>query len=434
MSLMQRLEKQREGNFDDFADLKKKVHEEIIEKINEDAARHVDISTNQEEYLLKNLEEILDRKAVNSSRSDKARLIREVYNNVVGLGPLEPLLEDPEISEIMVNGPYQVYVERRGKIELAATRFKDNLHVMNVINRIVSLVGRHIDEASPMVDARLKDGSRFNAIIPPLALNGPTVTIRKFFKNPLTSSNLIKFNSVSPKMMSFLEACVKGKMNIIVSGGTGSGKTTLLNVLSGFIPDNERIITIEDSAELQLRQDHVVTLESRPANLEGKGQISIRNLVVNALRMRPDRIIVGEVRSAETLDMLQAMNTGHDGSMTTAHANSPRELTSRLETMILMTGVEIPIKAIRQQIAGGLNIIVHQSRLQDGSRKVVNISEIVGMEGDTILLQDIFIFKQTGVDLTGKLKGNFVATGIRPNFLAKISARGILIKDDWFTN
>ena len=434
MSLMQRLEKQREGNFDDFADLKKKVHEEIIEKINEDAARHVDISTNQEEYLLKNLEEILDRKAVNSSRSDKARLIREVYNNVVGLGPLEPLLEDPEISEIMVNGPYQVYVERRGKIELAATRFKDNLHVMNVINRIVSLVGRHIDEASPMVDARLKDGSRFNAIIPPLALNGPTVTIRKFFKNPLTSSNLIKFNSVSPKMMSFLEACVKGKMNIIVSGGTGSGKTTLLNVLSGFIPDNERIITIEDSAELQLRQDHVVTLESRPANLEGKGQITIRNLVVNALRMRPDRIIVGEVRSAETLDMLQAMNTGHDGSMTTAHANSPRELTSRLETMILMTGVEIPIKAIRQQIAGGLNIIVHQSRLQDGSRKVVNISEIVGMEGDTILLQDIFIFKQTGVDLTGKLKGNFVATGIRPNFLAKISARGILIKDDWFTN
>ena len=434
MSLMQRLEKQREGNFDDFADLKKKVHEEIIEKINEDAARHVDISTNQEEYLLKNLEEILDRKAVNSSRSDKARLIREVYNNVVGLGPLEPLLEDPEISEIMVNGPYQVYVERRGKIELAATRFKDNLHVMNVINRIVSLVGRHIDEASPMVDARLKDGSRFNAIIPPLALNGPTVTIRKFFKNPLTSSNLIKFNSVSPKMMSFLEACVKGKMNIIVSGGTGSGKTTLLNVLSGFIPDNERIITIEDSAELQLRQDHVVTLESRPANLEGKGQISIRNLVVNALRMRPDRIIVGEVRSAETLDMLQAMNTGHDGSMTTAHANSPRELTSRLETMILMTGVEIPIKAIRQQIAGGLNIIVHQSRLQDGSRKVVNISEIVGMEGDTILLQDIFIFKQTGVDLTGKLKGNFVATGIRPNFLAKISGRGILIKDDWFTN
>ena len=452
MSLMQRLEKakapqagaeseasaglsnQKAVYFDEYADLKEKVHEEIIEKINEDAVRNVNISANQEEYLLKNLEQILDEKAVNFTRTDKARLIREVYNNVVGLGPLEPLLEDPEISEIMVNGPHQVYVERRGKIELAPTRFKDNLHVMNVINRIVSLVGRHIDEASPMVDARLQDGSRFNAIIPPLALNGPTITIRKFFKNPLSVSSLVKFSSVSPKMMSFLEACVKGKMNIIVSGGTGSGKTTLLNILSGFIPDNERIITIEDAAELQLRQEHVVTLESRPPNIEGNGQITIRNLLVNSLRMRPDRIIVGEVRSSETLDMLQAMNTGHEGSMTTAHANSARELMSRLETMILMSGVEIPMKAIREQISAGLNLIVHQSRLQDGSRKVVNISEIVGMEGDTILLQDLFIFKENGLDLTGRLKGNFVATGIRPNFMNKITARGILVRDEWFTN
>lgn len=452
MSLLQRLEKQKvqaeisepdssagvnRNNavyVDEYADLKEKVHEEIIEIINQDAAKKVDFSKNQEEYLLKNLETIMEGKSVNLSRTDRSRLIREVYNNVVGLGPLEPLLEDPDITEIMVNGPHQVYVERRGKIELSSTKFKDDLHVMNVINRIVSSVGRRIDEASPMVDARLLDGSRFNAIIPPLAIKGPTVTIRKFFKNPLTVSELIRFTSVSPKMMSFLEACVKGKMNIIVSGGTGSGKTTLLNILSGFIPNDERIITIEDAAELQLRQNHVVTLESRPPNMEGMGQITIRNLVINSLRMRPDRIIVGEVRSSETLDMLQAMNTGHEGSMTTAHANSPRELMSRLETMVLMSGVEIPMKAIREQVSSAIDIIVHQSRMQDGSRKVVNISEVVGMEGDTILIQDLYYFREDGLDIAGRIKGNFVSTGIRPKFLNKIAARGILVKDDWFAN
>ncbi len=454
MSIAERLEKQKfsttvtEGDqqipvsinrdsgvyFDEYADLKEKVHREIIEIINQDIANHIDFSSNQEEYLLKNLESIIDGKPINIARNDRSRLVREIYNNVVGLGPLEPLLADPEITEIMVNGPYEVYVERKGKLEKSGTRFKDNAHVMNVINRIVSTVGRHIDEASPMVDARLLDGSRFNAIIPPLAIKGPTITIRKFFKTPLTVGDLVRFTSISPKMISFLEACVKGKLNIIVSGGTGSGKTTLLNILSGFIPNNERIVTIEDAAELQLRQEHVVTLESRPANIEGAGQITIRNLVVNSLRMRPDRIIVGEVRSSETLDMLQAMNTGHEGSMTTAHANSPRELMSRMETMVLMSGFELPVKAIREQISSAIDLVVHQSRLRDGSRKVVNISEIVGMEGDTILIQDLFYYKEAGVDISGKIKGEFLSTGIRPRLLDKITSSGILVKDDWFTN
>jgi len=353
---------------------------------------------------------------------------------VVGLGPLEPLLSDPEITEIMVNGPYNVYVERKGKLVLSDTVFKDDNQVMNVINRIVSSVGRRVDESSPMVDARLADGSRVNAVIPPIALNGPTLTIRKFSKNPLTTGDLIRYGSVSPKMMGFLDACVKGKLNIIVSGGTGSGKTTFLNVLSSFIPDTDRIVTIEDAAELQLRQNHVVTMESRPSNLEGTGQITIRDLVRNALRMRPDRIVVGEVRSGETLDMLQAMNTGHDGSLTTAHANTPRDLMSRLETMVLMSGLELPIKAIREQVSSALDIIVQQTRLKDGSRKVVNITEVVGMEGDTITLQDLFVFKQEGLDSTGKITGRYVSTGIRPGFIEKLTSNGILVKDDWFMN
>lgn len=453
MSLLERLEKQKvpfkganesepaavnnkntDVFNDEYATLKDKLHNEIIEKINQEPAEDSIISQNQEEYLIKTLEILIDEKSVGISRSDRTRLVKEVYNNVVGLGPLEPLLNDPSISEIMVNGPYQIYVERGGKIELSSAKFKDNAHVMQIIGRIVSSVGRHIDESSPMVDARLADGSRFNAIIPPLALNGPTATIRKFSKKPLTAHDLTKFNSVSPKMISFLEACVKGKLNIIVSGGTGSGKTTLLNVLSGFIPNNERIVTIEDAAELQLQQDHVVTLESRPPNLEGAGQITIRDLVRNSLRMRPDRIIVGEVRSNETLDMLQAMNTGHDGSLTTAHANSPRELMSRLETMILMSGMELPIKAIREQIASAIDLVIHQSRLKDGSRKIVNITEIVGMEGDKITLQDIFYYKPEGLDGNGKLTGQFFSTGIRPAFLEKIIANGVMVRDDWFTN
>ena len=448
MNLLERLEKQKQSHpgdasspassneplpqIDEYAALKDSIHADIIELINRESPGNRDGDYSNEEYLLSAIDALLENRGVTLSRVERNRVRQEIYNNVVGLGPLEPLLEDADISEIMVNGPRNVYVERNGKLELSSTVFKDNEHVLSVLNRIVSTVGRRIDESSPMVDARLQDGSRVNAVIPPVSLTGPTITIRKFAKNPFTVGDLIRFTSVSPKMMAFLDACVKGKMNIIVSGGTGSGKTTFLNVLSGYIPDTDRIVTIEDAAELQLRQNHVVTLESRPPNIEGMGQISIRDLVRNALRMRPDRIIVGEVRSGETLDMLQAMNTGHDGSLTTAHANSPRDLLSRLETMVLMSGMEIPIKAIREQISSALNIIVQQSRLKDGSRKVVNITEVVGMEGETITLQDLFVFHQVGLDSMGKITGRFVSTGIRPNFIDKLTENGILVRDDWF--
>lgn len=455
MSLLDRLEKQRTINIeekysekksadipavkpkiyhDEFAEFKEQVHKQFIETVNQQDLNLFNIDEDQEQQLLKIMESIVDSKAASITRNEKSRLLKEIFNDVMGLGPLVPLLNDSEISEIMVNGPYQVYVERKGKLELSPVVFKDNTHVLNIINRIVTSVGRRIDESSPMVDARLKDGSRFNAVIPPLSLKGPSMTIRKFSKKPLTAGDLIKYNSISPKMVSFLEACVKGKLNIIVSGGTGSGKTTLLNVLSSYIPSNERIVTIEDAAELQLMQDHVVTLESRPANLEGAGQIGIRELVKNSLRMRPDRIIVGEVRSGETLDMLQAMNTGHDGSLTTAHANSPRELMSRIETMVLMSGMDLPVRAIREQIHSALDVVVHQQRMKDGSRKVINITEIVGMEGDTITLQDIFTYKSEGLDSYGRIKGNFISTGIRPKFLEKLSSSGVLIRDDWFIN
>ncbi len=450
MSLLERLEKQKSaqgsgsenqetsksgvGFYDQYADLKDRVHKEIIDIINQEVSDNPDVMSNQSDYLKRTLESLIDSNSDNLPRSERNRLVREIYDNVVGLGPLEPLLEDNEVTEIMVNNAYQVFVERKGKLELSKAKFRDDAHVLQVINRIVSTVGRRIDESSPMVDARLSDGSRFNAIIPPLALNGPTMTIRKFSKRPFTVSDLVRFTSVSPRMMSFLDACVKGKLNIIVSGGTGSGKTTLLNVLSGYIPNDERIVTIEDAAEIQLRQDHVVTLESRPPNLEGAGEVTIRDLVRNSLRMRPDRIIVGEVRSAETLDMLQAMNTGHDGSLTTAHANSPRDLISRLETMVLMAGMDLPVKAIREQISAAIDVVVQQSRLKDGSRKVINISEIIGMEGDTVTLQDIFVYKQEGLDSSGKLTGSFYATGVRPSFLDKLAASGVLIRDDWFTN
>lgn len=450
MSLLDRLEKQKTSAADEkkaditavnknvyndeYADLKERVHRDFIEKVNQEDLSLVDVKDDKEAELLKIMESLIEQKAPHVSRTDRGRLLKEIYNDVMGLGPLEVLLNDNEVTEIMVNGPHRIYVERKGKLELSDVVFKDNNHVMNIINRIVSQVGRRVDESSPMVDARLVDGSRFNAVIPPLSLVGPSMTIRKFSKKPFTANDLIKFGSISPKMVSFLEACVKGRMNIIVAGGTGSGKTTLLNVLSSCIPNNERIVTIEDAAELQLMQDHVVTLESRPPNLEGKGQISIRDLVKNSLRMRPDRIIVGEVRSGETLDMLQAMNTGHDGSLTTAHANSPRELMSRLETMVLMSGMDLPVRAIREQIQSGLDLVVHQSRLKDGSRKVVHITEVVGMEGDIITLQDIFTYKTEGVDSFGRMKGSFVATGIRPNFVEKLASSGILVRDDWFTN
>ncbi|UOO37931.1 CpaF family protein [Oscillospiraceae bacterium CM] len=451
MSLLERLEKtktvqvQTENNessaaksmpqnTDEYSELKEKLHAELIEFINNDSSNSTNNGADKEQYIINALDSLISNKGVSITRADKSRVIRDVYNDVIGLGPLEPLLDSSDISEIMVNGPYNVYVERKGKIELSPVKFKNDDHVLNVVQRIVTSIGRRIDESSPMVDARLADGSRVNIIIPPLALTGPTITIRKFSKNPLTVSDLVKFNSVSPKMMSFLEACVKGRLNIIVSGGTGSGKTTLLGILSGYIPDNERIVTIEDAAELQLRQNHVVTLECRPANIEGAGAISIRDLVRNSLRMRPDRIVVGEVRSGETLDMLQAMNTGHDGSLTTAHANTPRDLVSRLETMVLMSGMEIPIKAIREQISSAIDLIVHQARLKDGSRKITNITEIVGMEGDTITLQDIFVYNPDGMNTLGMLKGNFIATGIRPGFTEKLAGSGILVRDDWFSN
>ena len=371
----------------------------------------------------------------NVSRPDRALLAEELFNDIMGYGPIQKLVDSDDYSEIMVNGPDQVFVERKGKLVLTDVKFRDEQHLMNTIDRIVNAVGRHVDEASPMADARLPDGSRVNVIIPPLSLVGPVLTIRKFGRNPITSKQLVEWGSISPKMLHFLEACVKGKLNIIVSGGTGSGKTTLLNVLSSYIPVDERIVTIEDSAELRLHQEHVVSLESRPANMEGKGQISIRDLVVNALRMRPDRIIVGEVRSKETLDMLQAMNTGHDGSLTTTHANSPRDAISRLETMVMMGGVELPSKAIRDQISSAVDLIVQQSRLRDGTRKIVSITEITGMEGDVVQLQDIYRYETNGdLDLDGKFKGEFVATGIIPKSFEKIKENGVMISNDWFTN
>ncbi|MEA4815939.1 MAG: CpaF family protein [Lachnospiraceae bacterium] len=419
---------------DEYASLKDSLHQEVIDFVNKNLGDSKIEEEGKEAFFKNSIESLINAKGISISRLERTRIINEVYNDIVGLGPLQPLLEDPDVTEIMVNGPYNVYVEIRGRLELTNVKFKDNAHVMNVINRIVTSIGRRIDESSPMVDARLEDGSRVNAIIPPIALSGPSITIRKFSKTPLTVADLIRFSSISPKMMSFLEACVKGRLNIIVSGGTGSGKTTLLSVLSGYIPNNERIVTIEDAAELQLRQNHVVTLESRPPNMEGFGQITIRDLVRNSLRMRPDRIVVGEVRSGETLDMLQAMNTGHDGSLTTAHANSPRDLLSRLETMVLMSGMDIPVRAIREQIASAIDLVVHQARMRDGSRKIVNISEIVGMEGDTITMQDIFVYKSQGVDSNGFIKGGFMSTGVRPTFLEKLSGSGVLIMDDWFKN
>lgn len=363
---------------------------------------------------------------------DRKKVVDELRNDLTGFGPINPLLIDEDVSEVMVNGPAQVYCERKGKIELTSIMFRDEEHVMSIIDKIVAPLGRRIDESSPMVDARLPDGSRVNAIIPPLALNGPTVTIRKFSKDPFQIEDLVNFGTLSNEMAIFLEACVKARLNIFVSGGTGSGKTTTLNVLSNFIPHDERIITIEDAAELQLGQDHVVSLESRPPNIEGKGSITIRDLVRNSLRMRPDRVVIGEVRGAEALDMLQAMNTGHDGSLATGHSNSARDMIARLETMVLLAGVELPVKAIREQIAGALDVIIQQSRLKDGSRKITSITEVQGMEGDVIVLQDIFSYKQKGVDDNGKIIGRLIPTGVRPKFYERLEASGIHIPANVF--
>ncbi|GAA0182616.1 CpaF family protein [Clostridium sediminicola] len=376
--------------------------------------------------------EIIKKDGEHFSDIDRNGVVQEIINDLTGFGPINPLLKDPEVSEVMVNGPHSIYVERNGKIQLTDVQFRDDEHVMHIIDKIVSPLGRRIDESSPMVDARLPDGSRVNAIIPPLALNGPTVTIRKFSKDPFKIEDLIRFGTLTNDMAVFIDACVKVRLNIFISGGTGSGKTTTLNVLSSFIPNDERIITIEDAAELQLSQDHVISLESRPPNIEGKGAVMIRDLVKNSLRMRPERIVIGEVRGGEALDMLQAMNTGHDGSLATGHANSPRDMIARLETMVLMAGMELPIKAIRQQISGAIDLIIQQARLKDGSRRIINITEVQGLEGDIVVLQDIFTFKQSGIDENGKIIGKMVSTGIRPKFYDRFETLGINIPDSIF--
>lgn len=415
---------------DPYLDVKRRIHTAIIDDMNKSGKTITD-----REAMYKIVDDRVNDDEFMIPRIDRVKVATELFNDIMGYGPIEELVQNPNYSEIMVNGPDQIYVEDKGKLVLTDIKFRDEEHLMNIINRIVSQVGRHVDEASPMVDARLTDGSRVNAIIPPLSLVGPVLTIRKFGKKPITAQQLLKFGSLTPNMLQFLEACVKGKLNIVVAGGTGSGKTTLLNVLSSYIPSDERIVTIEDAAEVQLKQDHVITLEARPANLEGKGAVTIRNLVKNALRMRPDRIIVGEVRSEETLDMLQAMNTGHDGSLTTTHANSPRDTVSRLETMVLMSGMELPLKAIRDQVSSAIDLIVQQSRLRDGTRKITSITEVVGMEGDVVSMQDIFVYETDGtVDSTGKFVGRFRATGVRPNCLEKIKGNGVAVNNEWFAD
>ncbi|NTV64003.1 MAG: CpaF family protein [Oscillochloris sp.] len=362
---------------------------------------------------------------------DRVRLTRYAQAELLGLGPLEPLLADDSISEIMVNGPNHIWVERSGRIELTGATFLNDEHIRRIIDRIISPLGRRCDETTPMVDARLADGSRLNAIIPPLCLNGPTLTIRKFFKKPLGPADLVARGAATNELIELLRACVLGHLNMVVAGGTGTGKTTILNMLSSFIPDGERIITIENAAELQLQQRHVVTLETRPANIEGRGEVSIRDLVVNALRMRPDRIVVGECRAGETLDMLQAMNTGHDGSMTTLHANTPRDAISRMETMVLMAGLDLPQRAIREQISAAVHVIIQLERLQDGSRKIVKVNELTGMEGDVITMSEIFTFQQQGIR-DGKVVGKIVPTGIRPRFLEKLQHNGITLPPNVF--
>jgi pilus assembly protein CpaF len=415
----------------EFVELKARLHERLVKELEPGSLSGLardEIDRRMRPLIGKAMEE----EGLSLSPRHRQRIADDILDEVTGYGPIQPLLEDPTVNEVMVNGPRHVYVERFGKIELTDRLFLDNGHIMRVIDRIVAPLGRRIDESSPMVDARLPDGSRVNAIIPPLAIKGPTLTIRKFAKVPYRVEDLISFGTLTKGMAEFLRACVQARLNVMVSGGTGSGKTTTLNVLSSFIPDTERIVTIEDAAELQLQQQHVVTLESRPANLEGTGEVAIRQLVRNSLRMRPDRIIVGECRGGEALDMLQAMNTGHDGSLSTAHTNSPRDTISRLETMTLMAGTELPAKAIREQIASALDLIVHQSRLRDGSRKITHITEIQGMEGDVVVLQDIFIFQQEGIDAEGVIHGRHRPTGLRPRCMDKLISEGIPVPPSVF--
>lgn len=418
-----------------FQELVHAIHREVIKEIGTDypnSAKGNSSDGGIETEIRQMAENIMDNEGSFFTRNDREEVITLVLDEVLGYGPISPLLRDDSISEIMVNGPEQVYVEKQGKLKFTRVSFRDNGHLLAVIERIISPLGRRIDESMPMVDARLPDGSRVNAIIPPLALNGCVLTIRKFSSHLLGVEDLIRNNTLTPPMAKFLEACVKGRLNIVVSGGTGAGKTSTLNIISSFIPTDERIITIEDSAELDLKQEHVISLETRPANIDGKGEIGIRELVRNSLRMRPDRMVVGEVRGGEALDMLQAMNTGHDGSLTTGHSNSPRDMISRLETMVLMAGMELPVRAIREQIASAVDLIVHQSRLQDGSRKITQITEVLGMEGEVITLQDLFIFEQTGLDERGRVKGGHRATGLIPKCRERLAARGIGLPVEYF--
>ena len=408
----------------EFEDLKQRIHAKLVDKLDLRSLGDLKGEVLRREIRLV-VEHLCDTENALINRAERDRLVDEVLDETFGLGPLELILKDPEVSDILINGPRDIYVERCGKMEKSGVTFRDNNHLMQIIDRIVSKVGRRVDETCPMVDARLEDGSRVNAIIPPLALDGAAMSIRRFGSNPLQLEDLLDFKALTPEMVMFLEGAMKARLNVVISGGTGSGKTTLLNTLSSFIPNTDRIITIEDAAEIQLQQDHVVRLETRPSNIEGKGQVSATDLVKNCLRMRPERIIIGECRGPEALDMLQAMNTGHEGSLTTLHANSPRDAISRMETMIMMAGFEMPVKAMRSQISSAVDLIVQANRLQGGPRKVTHITEVVGMEQDTIVMQDIFTYNQDGIDEEGRARGRFVCTGVRPKAMERLEAAGV---------
>ena len=431
MSLAERLS--REERPDRSVEVRDRVQERLVEVL---GARLYDdaMSDGDLRRLVDNrLRELLGEEQVPLSIQEKAHIIQQIGDNILGLGPLEPFVRDPEITEIMVNGPLAVYIERGGKIHRTEAEFKNEEDLRRTIDKIVARVGRRVDDASPYVDARLADGSRVNAIIPPLAVKGSALTVRKFSADPFTAKDLVDFGTLTPQLVHFLDACVRGRLNILVSGGTGAGKTTMLNVLSAFLPEDERIITIEDSAELRLQQPHVVSLEFRPPNIEGEGEVTIRDLVRNALRMRPDRIVVGEVRGGETLDMLQAMNTGHDGSISTIHANSPRDVLSRLETLALMAGMDLTVRALREQVAAAIDVVVHVTRLQDGVRRVTHVTEVVGMEGDTVTMQDLFLFHvEGGIDERGRVRGRLVSTGLRPHFLEHLAERNVQLDPSWF--
>ena len=414
-----------------YQDLKDRLHQRVIEMLDLNVLSTMSQDAVQAQ-LTKLIEQLLQQESVLLNQRERTQVTQDILHEVLGLGPLEPLLADQTVNDILVNGYKQVFVERSGRLELTPIRFKDDAHLKKIIEKIVSRVGRRIDESSPMVDARLADGSRVNAIIPPLAIDGPSLSIRKFSKDPLQLYHLVEKQSLTPEIGELLKAIVEARLNVLISGGTGSGKTTLLNVMSGFIPNNERIVTIEDAAELQLRQDHVVRLETRPANIEGKGEVAQRELLKNALRMRPDRIILGEVRGAESLDMLQAMNTGHDGSLTTVHANSCRDALTRIETLVSMAGFNLAAKAMRHYISSALDVIIQIARMSDGTRKLISLQEVVGMEGDLITLQELFTFQQTGLDENRKVKGRFKATGVRPKFAERLAAKGVALPPELF--